>query len=635
LGAPLPPRGARPLFETTQPGLPTAAAHELQRDRAKLHNMVQCAAEYVAMLLTVEDEEGCSLCRCLREEIHDVLSDRAARPQDWHNIEEAYIFAKRVECMAHQLSRECARAPSANVNLAQYAQQTPYNTLVRVATGGSELKCFTVGGAGRDLYCEVQVRARDWLKALDRLLCSATGIERTDVCTQGLTDVVDCLSDAIAQRITCGGIKAVSGDGLSSRTLETMIMREAHLARSASIELLQAEVRGLQLFRCVASDVHGDEARRVLDEQLHVVVQIAQSPPQELQDTPQYPLLKLPQLLLALAFDADATTRRVLVAHWASAQGSAAVAAIDAALRKMEAWRPSDACTFCTLIRDAGKTASAASCLPSPGFVHAARVAFTADASRKRRGLDERGLRSVRLIQCVWELCARGVFAAGMVAAEIAELVAMQHKIIGGMAAATLSNRLKVCKGRDLSCMISTLCDMEGDVKWDVRRAMCVFSRFSCAELATVFSTSGTMFKHLSRELWAETRSRMTVRVLLQYKSFAADALGLLLPLLHKHRSRVGVVYPTHASAVIDLLFTVPKAAQRSGTKGKLRLFLDDLKGAHPDMRRALDKWHAAGSQLVTRRGGGCASKRQIVYEFDVLRLRTLSPMLFIGWPTE
>jgi hypothetical protein len=235
--------------------------------------------------------------------------------------------------------------------------------------------------------------------------------------------------------------------------------------------------------------------------------------------------------------------------------------------------------------------------------------------------VDERGMRAQRLVRCVWELAAKGVFAPGEIAAELVVPVAYEQQMMCRMAAGVLRTERDASNvGFKLHAFFGYLYDGESEHREVLARAACALSWFSCEELEAAFDTRSDILRGTCRDLSLRTRAKMTYPVDSSYKTFATDALAYTLPLIEMRRNALGVDRPwLRPSAAADVLRTVPRVCGWRPEHGELRLGVADLRGAHPSARAMLDRLHAGGV-LVRRRGGG-KGNRAIVYAFDTVSL--------------
>ena len=161
----------------------------------------------------------------------------------------------------------------------------------------------------------------------------------------------------------------------------------------------------------------------------------------------------------------------------------------------------------------------------------------------------------------------------------------------------------------------------EGQHADTLSRACCELSHFSCNELDRVFSSEGTIFKGIARQLKEETLNLIGGSVSSLYTTISSDSLPFLLPLIHKRRQRTGITRGMRSSVLFDLMHTVEKAFLWKPSHGPLILSLEDVKKGHHTLRTALDDLHSKG-RLVTRKGD--VKKKRITYEFDVFGLMSV-----------
>ena len=75
--------------------------------------------------------------------------------------------------------------------------------------------------------------------------------------------------------------------------------------------------------------------------------------------------------------------------------------------------------------------------------------------------------------------------------------------------------------------------------------------------------------------------------------------MALLLPAVEARRTQISL--PTHTTPhpLGDMLRSVPKCRAWTPLDGKCRLDLDDLRGAHPDLRKALEHYVLSGHEFL------------------------------------
>ena len=222
----------------------------------------------------------------------------------------------------------------------------------------------------------------------------------------------------------------------------------------------------------------------------------------------------------------------------------------------------------------------------------------------------------MRLVRCVWEMTSRGIIRQGVVSSEIVAAVATDGMLIGRMAAGMINSERDVNQvGARLSKFIGRVHNTEGYHAETVGKAACALSMFSCAELEAVFRSDSAILRAVCTALCRLTRSKMYIPVHEEYTSFTTEALAFTLPMVQQRRESLGICKFMRTNELLDLLRTVPAAANWTPLRGKLRLHLEDLRQGHSFTRTVLDALHE-GRVLVRRKGGG-TTRNRLCYEFD------------------
>jgi hypothetical protein len=599
---------------------------ELAQDRPKMDAIVDQVSTFLADVLCIRDDmtPRKPLVQLCNEEIR-YLPTRA-KMEEMKLFEEAYAFVSSAHWLATDVRHAAMHSCGENLDMAAFAAREIYYLHDEISSSGVSPTRIPVGGFFFKLAREVLKHAEHWLDELDRALCSAAGIERSGAATLNMQPVRARLATAIARRAALETAD-VSDDELSARALDALMSEEVRRNSAHAQGEVQADLRALEMLLCLALRPRGAEARAAVTQEASMadLCRLVDSPPSELACHPLCAEARLEQLGRALVPGMDTEVRVALVSFWAANHGSSAATAATAALAELRQWSPSSKTAFPSLIRDAPGKKQASVAVPKMRFLHTSRRSIVQGSAWLRRGLDERGVRVVRLVQAVWELSAYGVFHPGVVAAEPAAAVALEEIITSRFACATIDKERRTSNhGVRLGRFLGMLHDPEGDHAGRVQRACCALSRFSCDELEAVFSTSGQILPVVCGALAARTRSKMTCAVDTQYCSFAADALALALPLVEMRRKSLGIRASETTHPLVDLLMTAEKARGWDPIEGSLRLEVDDLSAAHKQLRVALDAMHEAGV-LVKRKGGAAnGSKKKIVYEFHSMTLRKL-----------
>lgn len=601
----------------------------LVQDHAKIDNMVDQVASFLASMLQIkevidEDDrsktfEGKTLVQLSREEIHHFPT--RARHQAMKEFDQTQKFVLHAADLARRMRIYAARNRGMNVEVAHFVDEDPYYVGELVTYVGETTYRVPVGGIYFKLMEEVGRGAFHWLQELDRVLCEAASIERGDVSNKHMASTFQSLASAIAKRVALEDKHAVLHDDLSSRALDSMINAEVSRTRLGAEHRVKTELLGLEKLKTLASAPSSNEARRILSDELKIVLQVVTSPPRELLDKASASSMNLEQLKRAFRDKLDVEVRVTLVSFWAECYGSVTRIAISEAVKQMQMWKSVDVAMLPSLLRDFSP--SNPYVIPETTFLHVSKVCISRGRASKRNGFDEFGLRKVRLIQCIWELCGKGVFLPGVVSADLVADVAHDSTLlsrmgIGVIAAARRTNAL----GMRLAAVCREIHDLNGDHYKTVEHAACALSMFSCEELEVVFDTDGGILNMICGKLSVQTRKLMSTYVSSEYRTFATDALALTLPVVETMRGRIGISPSMQASQLVDMLMTTAKVKAWDPLQGTLKLHVDDFRGAHKELRPLLDMI-ASHNVLVKVKGTG-ASKRKIEYVFDTWTLQEL-----------
>ena len=614
------------MFLTPVQRLSKRQVVELARDKEKMNSMVEQVSTFLADVLSLRDDmtPRKPLVQLCNEEIRYLPTRN--KMDKMREINEAYAFVSAAHWLATDVRHAAMHAAGKNINMAAFAQREIYYIEDEIVSRGVTPTRIPVGGLFVKLAREVHRHAVRWLDELDRALCFAACIERSDAVTRDMADVKASLATAIARRAALATTD-VSDDELSARALDALMSNETRRNSFKAQGAVHADLRALEALLCLALRPRSAEARAVLTQEASMVdmCRIVDLPPPELARHLLIAEARLDQLGRALVPGMDAEVRIALVAFWSSNHGGAAATAATAALSELRQWSPSPNTAFPSLIRNfSGKKRSLVA-VPNMRFLHTSRRSIAQGSACRRRGLDERGLRVVRLVQAIWELGAYGVFEPGVVASEPAAAVALEDIITSRLACGTIEKERRISNhGVRLGRFLGMLYDPEGDHAESVQRACCALSRFSCDELEAAFSTNGQILPVVCAALASRTRAKMTCAVDVRYHSFAADALALTLPLVDMRRKSLGIRTTEATHPLVDLLMTSETARLWNPLQGSLRLGVADLSKAHKQLRVALDALHEGGV-LVQRKGGAAnGSKKKIVYEFNSMTLSKL-----------
>jgi hypothetical protein len=615
------------MFLSKTPRMSDRVVARLLQDTERVKAMLLATSSFLASVLAVKEEGGrfmpppMPLVTLCREEI--LHFPNRARLEQMLELNRAYAFVVSSENVACALHDAACAARGHNMNMDTFAAHDCYYYDDEVHQAGARLTRIPVGGLFNKLVREVFARAYRWLGESDAVLCAAAEIGADEGVTRQMEDVKQTLAAAIARRVCLEDMADVTCDDLSSRALEQLMQAEAGRGSAHGQRVLTHELAGVVFLETLARAPRSAEARRILQQELPILDHLVAHPPFEIEAVAGF--VRLDLLARSIEPSLDVEVRVALASFWAQTWGAGAAAALSSAAKQMREWQPAAAVPFSTRIKEFEKGDKFV--LPRMSFLHSDQISVFAGLPKRRHGMDERGLRSTRLVQLVWELAAKWVFLPGMIAAEAVEPVALDSIICDRMAAAAISTERQLGnKGVRLRNLIAELHNLEGDHKRAIQCACCDLSRFSCLELEAVFHSSGKILPVVYPELTRLARERMTVSVHPKYKSFATDALAFLVPILELERSRAGMETDSFSHPLVDLLLSVPRAASWSPLDGSLVLTLEDLKLGHRDTRMWLDRLHDAGV-LVSRKGAGKESRKnkKIAYHFDTCVLKQLA----------
>lgn len=599
---------------------------ELSQNRVKMDAIVEQVSTFMADVLCMRDNltPPKPLVQLCNEEIR-YLPTRT-KMEEMRLVEEAFAFVTSAHRLASAVRHSAIHSCGENLDIASFAVNEIYYLCDEISSSGLSPTRIPVGGLFFKLAREVHKHAAQWLDELDRALCLAAGIERSEAATLEMQPVRVRLATAIARRAALE-TPDVSDDELSACALDAMMAEEVRRNSMHAQGAVQADLRALETLHCLALRPSGSDARSAVTQEcrLEDLRRLVEAPPPELARHPLCADAHLQLLGRALAPDMDVEVRVALVSFWASNHGASTATATTAALAELRQWSPSSRTAFPSLVRDAPGKKHSSVAVPKMRFLHTSRRSIVQGPAFRRRGLDERGVRVVRLVQVVWELSAYGVFHPGIVAAEPVAAVALEDIITSRFACATIEKERRTSNhGVRLGRFLGMLYNPEGDHADSVQRACCALSRFSCDELEAVFSTNGHVLPAVCSALAGRTRAKMTCAVAAQYHSFAADALALALPLVEMRRKSLGICASKTTHPLVDLLVTAKKARNWDPLLGSLCLEVDDLSAAHKQLRVALDAMHEAGVLVIRKGGAANGSKKKIVYEFHSMTLQKL-----------
>lgn len=613
--------GAGGMFATVHARMSEEKKQVLKNNKQKMTNMMDAVATYLANVLCIKDKEVAGklpLVEVARQEIHHLLHMLDIAPEI-DELAKTYMFVLKAEDLAERMHKCALRSRKQNINVGVFVDECAYycdDVVYKVMNGN--MSKVEVGAYGYYIMCEIEEKALKWLDALERVMCTAACITMTEAANKALVTTKRLLARGIGKRMALMSTETVLEDELSSRTLEKMALEEFQRCAAHSLQTLEVDKRGIEMIRDMVTEPEGERSRSYLTNCLEMLNCVVHNCPVEL--IPYRGSMHLDQLARALGQNMDVEVRVALVVFWAENNRTAVLRSLQLAGEEMNQWQSlsTRSALFSTVLCE--ERVPHALAIPQMPFLHGPTKFARCKARPRRTGLDEKGERAVRMIQCVWEMVSRGIIQGGIVASEIVEAVALDGMLIGRMAAGIINAERGVNKhGARLTKFFGVIQNMEGDHADVIANAACSLSHFSCDELETVFHTDSDILWERKKELENRTRTKMVVYVPEEYRSFASEALAYALPILQKRRDALGVCRFLRPISVFDLLCSIRKFKTWTPLQGTFRVHLEDLRTAHSSTRTVLDLMHI-NNVLVRRRGGG-VSKERVCYEFDTALL--------------
>lgn len=588
------------------------AKRALVEDAPKMDMMLDRVSQFLSDMLALRNASGVPLVEVARKQMHYLPTPK--RVAQLKCLLQTYDHVCQAENLADRARQTAQSCPGYNIRLNAYTADATYFCDEDITkSDGIKTSTYNVGALGIKLMQEVSAHAMEWLEETDRVLSDAIGLERTEAASSEVNYLKEYLALAIAKRLCCVCEEDVNEDELSTSVLEDLIVTELSASSETAKHLMGRDVAALTALRTVAANPRSESSRTVLENHLELLQELVYDTPGELLPTGSLDLLQLDVLSRALMPGLDPDVRVALACFWAEKSGPATRAAVDAALANLKSWNPNTRPV--SVVREVQRGKQAKFPLPRmTRFLHFNRVFVARNSSNRRAATDERGTRCVRLLNCVLELAVLGVFERGVLASEVILAVANDERIVSRIAAQTIINvRDAAAIGKDIMEFLHDLYDPSSDYSDTIKSAVCALSSFSVRELATVFDDASGVLPSVCDRLSSLTRSKLLVRVNVEYRSFASDMLALLLPLVEQLRDSCSIPRFAHPHPLADLLSTVAKARSWTPLAGTLRIGPADLKHAHSKTRATLDSLHDKGV-LVTRTGGG---KNKITYSFN------------------
>lgn len=221
-----------------------------------------------------------------------------------------------------------------------------------------------------------------------------------------------------------------------------------------------------------------------------------------------------------------------------------------------------------------------------------------------RTGLDEKGERIVRLGSFVWQLVGEGVFEQGVMSAAVVSEVAFECLQLARLGRELIENeRRRSNVGVRLLSFNESIHNRGSDLAHALDKAQCSLSQFSLRDICDAFHPKKPLLERIYMELTRRTRlsigNRRTALIPANYETFVGDALALLLPAVEARRLQISLPNQVAPHPLGDMLRSVVKCRAWTPLDGKCRLNLDDLRGAHPGLRKALEHYVLSGHEFV------------------------------------
>lgn len=193
-----------------------------------MEHMVDATAEYLAAVLKIADAavDANPLVEITRREVRYYASlSNDGRVEQNKELCEVYNFVVTSERLASRM-RECAEAVEhdGNVDVSRFSTEMTYYCDKQVIQDEPTENVIDVGGIGYRLFLHIQEQASKWLDDSDAVLCELNGVERGQ--DERWLEAKDELANAIAERMTLMSTLSVLEDGISSRSLESMVRAE-------------------------------------------------------------------------------------------------------------------------------------------------------------------------------------------------------------------------------------------------------------------------------------------------------------------------------------------------------------------------------------------------------------------------
>jgi hypothetical protein len=599
----------------------------LFNDKAKIDFLVEEVAHYLANILQIKDDSisiNTPFAEICRRELH-YFTDVTKRGSVlvMKSLHKMYSFVQMCDNTATRIHNCAIQNYQHNIDINIFTSEIPYYYSDQLIDDRTNSPIINVGNIGSMLLVEIESRVKDWLDALDRVMCNAFNFEPTDGATKHkkLLKTKEELAYAIAERLTVMSYECVSNDLLSSNALESMLNGIYKNEFEYGSRKKQEDLHGMKMLLQLATDPTGEETLQIIENHLDTLFEIARSPPIEIERYCQH--INLNTLLCALKSNIDYDFRMAMISFWANTSQNA-IRALKKAITELEAWNPTQNVTTMQSIllkSYEDRKASNKLMIPPMSFLKTPRM-FICKQPSTRYGLSESSKRAEILVQIVWEMASSGHFMPGVVSSEALIPITLESIVSSRMAAKTIADERDVNKlGFRMCAFVNELYNMEGNHKNCLDEASCYLSMFSCQEIETVFLKPEESIPNLCERLTKRTLLYMSYKPNTNYRSCVTDSIGILLPLLYKRRNRIGIPTIMRSNSLLDILKTVPKFNGWTPNNGTLLLSLDDIKFSHPLLREVLDNLSLSTNYHVVKRIGNSQNKKKIQYCFNTFIL--------------
>ena len=527
-------------------------------------------------------------------------------------LDECAEKAERAEKLAAALIRVCDEyedsswagvSESGALALAPYASWWAYYHFTEI-----DVTCgLVVGGMGRMLRDRIALLAEDWLHECDRLLCLVHG--RQNYCNDtNVTTLVSQLAKDIAKRVTLHNSATAFSemDNLEPDSLGARNEIEFTRVRVNAQCQARNDMRALQALQVLAREPMSTAAKTIFDTQLPLLQMVVARPPQELGLVGENARrMNLPLLQRCLMPGMDSACRMHIANGWANRHSAWAQTAIAEAIRRLEGFSPRESSNFIQVAtRSALRGASTMPKMPWAPWAPSWFVVPPPSGPVTRTGLDEEGARVVRLASFVWQLVGAGSFEQGVMHASVVSEVAVECLQLARLGRELVDNeRRRSNVGVRLLSFNQSINDRASDLAASLDKAQCCLSHFSLRDICDVFHPRKPLLERIYSELTRRTRSHLSNRrsalVPVNYDTFVGDALALLLPAVEARRLQISLPQDAAPHPLGDMLRTVAKCRSWTPLNGKCTIFLDDLRGAHTGLRKALEHYAKEGDQFV------------------------------------